>query len=123
MEEPQKNPVLGMRCAKCGAVYMAQALAYPISPDVAEMIAEYVRKGDEPFISYEGVRLGQCTCVMKQQTLKRRANLLYRLRKHGITADTKQRVIFIPYGESPWKFPQVGRLSREFYFNIQFIIT
>lgn len=62
MEEPQKNPVLGMRCAKCGAVYMAQALAYPISPDVAEMIAEYVRKGDEPFISYEGVRLGQCTC-------------------------------------------------------------
>ena len=53
MEEPQKNPVLGMRCAKCGAVYMAQALAYPISPDVAEMIAEYVRKGDEPFISYE----------------------------------------------------------------------
>lgn len=61
--------------------------------------------------------------MMKPLNLKRRANLLYRLRKHGITADTKQRVIFIPYGESPWKFPQVGRHSKEFYFNIQYIIT
>ena len=62
MEEAKKNPVLGMRCAKCGAVYMAQALAYPISTEIAEMIAEYVQKGDEPFISYEGVRLSQCKC-------------------------------------------------------------
>ncbi len=28
---------------------------------------------------------------------KRRANLLYKLRRKGIEADTKQRVIFIPY--------------------------
>lgn len=34
---------------------------------------------------------------------KRRANLLYKLRRKGIEADTKQRVIFIPYGEEPAK--------------------
>ncbi len=51
-----------MRCARCGAVYMIQALAYPIQPQTAEMIAEYVNHGDEPFISYDGVRISQCTC-------------------------------------------------------------
>lgn len=55
--------------------------------------------------------------------LKRRANMLYRLRKHGISVDTKERCIFIPYGESPWRFPQVRRLHDEYYFNIQYIIT
>lgn len=55
--------------------------------------------------------------------MKRRANLLYRLRKHGIRADTKQKVIFIPYEESPWTYPQVGRLCKEFYFNVQYIIV
>lgn len=49
--------------------------------------------------------------------------MLYKLRRHGVTADTKMRVIFIPYGEDPWRFPQVRRLLDEFYFNIQFIIT
>lgn len=62
MEAPKKIPILGIRCAKCGAVYMAHALSYPIFPDIAQMIAEYVRNGDEPFISYEGVRLGKCVC-------------------------------------------------------------
>lgn len=54
---------------------------------------------------------------------KRRANLLYKLRRKGIEADTKQRVIFIPYGKQPYMHIQVTRLCREFYFNIQFIIT
>lgn len=54
---------------------------------------------------------------------KRRANLLYKLRRKGIEADSKHRVIFIPYGEEPAKHIQVVRLCREFYFNIQFIIT
>lgn len=61
------------------------------------------------------------TSLMRFQ--KRRANLLYKLRRKGIEADTKQRVIFIPYGEEPAKHIQVIRLCREFYFNIQFIIT
>ena len=54
---------------------------------------------------------------------KRRANLLYKLRRKGIEADTKQRVIFIPYGEEPRQYVQAVRLCREFYFSIQFIIT
>lgn len=54
---------------------------------------------------------------------KRRANLLYKLRRKGIEADTKRRVIFIPYGQQPQQFIQAIRLCREFHFNIQFIIT
>jgi hypothetical protein len=42
---------------------------------------------------------------------KRRANLLYKLRRKGIEADTKQRVIFIPYGEEPRQYVQAVRLS------------
>lgn len=53
---------------------------------------------------------------------KRRDNMLYKLRRHGIRADIKEKVIFIPYESNPWKFPQVRRLHDEFYFNIQFII-
>lgn len=55
--------------------------------------------------------------------VKRRDNLLYRLRKHGILACTKQKVVYIPYEESPFEHPQVRRLVDEFYFNIQYIIT
>ncbi len=62
MEGPKKNPILGIKCAKCGAVYMAQALAYPITPDIAEEIAYSIGIGDIPFITYEGVCLGQCKC-------------------------------------------------------------
>mgnify|MGYP001528165413 CR=1 FL=1 len=61
--------------------------------------------------------------VMNLPQLKRRANLLYRLRRHGITANTKERIIFIPLGEDPWRIPQVRNLHEEFHFNIQFIIA
>lgn len=61
MAERQK-PILAIRCAKCGAVYMAHNLAYPISPRIADEIAYSVGIGDTPFISYEGVRLGICSC-------------------------------------------------------------
>lgn len=55
--------------------------------------------------------------------LKRRANLLYRLRKHGVRVDTKQKTIFIPYLEDPYQFVQAKHLAKEYFFNIQFIIT
>lgn len=57
------------------------------------------------------------------KNLKRRANLLYKLRRHGIRVDIKERTIFIPYEENPWQFPQVRRLQDEYFFNIQFIIV
>lgn len=54
---------------------------------------------------------------------KRRANLLYKLRRKGITCDTKSRVIYLPYGEDPYKHIQITRLRQEFHFNIQFFIS
>ena len=56
------------------------------------------------------------------QSPKRRANLLYKLRRKGIEADTRRRLIFIPYGHLPQQFIQALRLCREFHFNIQYII-
>lgn len=53
---------------------------------------------------------------------KRRANLLYKLRRKGIEANTKHRVIFIPYGQQPQKYIQALRLCREFKFIIQYVI-
>lgn len=59
-------------------------------------------------------------------SLKRRANLLYKLRRHGVECDTKKRVIFLPYEYDPKnypRYPQISRLCREFNFNVQYIIT
>lgn len=50
-------------------------------------------------------------------------NLIYRLRKKGIKVDTKQRVIFLPYLESPDDYVQIVRLSKEFHINVQWIIV
>ena len=49
--------------------------------------------------------------------------LIYRLRKKGIRVNTKERVIFLPYGERVEDYVQIVRLQREFYINVQFIIT
>lgn len=65
-----KKPILAIRCAGCGAVYMAQALAYPISPEIAEEIAECVNNGDIPFIAQE-VKLRMCKCGEVCQTPSR----------------------------------------------------
>ena len=59
---------------------------------------------------------------MNKQRLKRRANLLYRLRKKGIRVDTKQRVIFCAAGKDITNIVQVKRLKEEFHFNIQIVI-
>ena len=50
-------------------------------------------------------------------------NQIYRLRKKGIRVDTRQRVIFLPYGEKVEDYVQASRLFKEFYINVQFIIT
>lgn len=54
--------------------------------------------------------------------LKRRANLLYKLRRHGVKCNTQLRMIYIPYGNNPFQFVQVARLCHEFHFNIQYVI-
>jgi hypothetical protein len=59
---------------------------------------------------------------MNKQRLKRRANILYRLRKKGIRADTKQRIVFCAAGKDITNIVQVKRLKQEFHFNIQIVI-
>ena len=59
---------------------------------------------------------------MNKQRLKRRANLLYRLRKKGIRADTKQRIVFCAAGKDITNIVQVKRLRQEFHFNTQIVI-
>lgn len=54
---------------------------------------------------------------------KRRSNILYKLRKKGVVCDTKARVIELPYGADPDAIVQVGRLRREYRFNVQFYIS
>ena len=54
---------------------------------------------------------------------KRRANMLYKLRRIGIHCNTKERCIYLPYNEDPKHYPQIPRLCREFHFYVQFIIT
>jgi len=62
-----------------------------------------------------------------QKKLKRRANLLYALRKKGVRCGTKGRVIYLPYlVDTPGKMPdicQIGRLMKEFNFYVQFEIV
>jgi hypothetical protein len=55
------------------------------------------------------------------KNLKRRANILYRLRKKGIICNLRERIIFIPAGENSDDIVQVRRLRSEFGFNIQLI--
>lgn len=52
--------------------------------------------------------------------LKRRANILYRLRKKGIRCNTDQRTIFYPYGKNPNEVLEIKQLREEFYFTVQF---
>lgn len=54
---------------------------------------------------------------------KRRANILYRLRKKGIRCSTREREIYFPYGKEPMKVVQVRRLCDEFNFKVQFEIV
>lgn len=52
----------------------------------------------------------------------KRDNLLYRLRKKGVQANTRERVIFFGVGGEPFKIRQIRRLCREFHFNVQLVI-
>jgi cytosine/adenosine deaminase-related metal-dependent hydrolase len=57
-----------------------------------------------------------------RKVLKRRANLLYRLRKKGVRCNTKERTIFFPYATEPEGVRQISRLREEYGFVVQFEI-
>ena len=52
----------------------------------------------------------------------KRDNLLYRLRKKGVQANPRKRVIFFGVGGEPFKIRQIRRLCSEFHFNVQLVI-
>lgn len=54
--------------------------------------------------------------------MKRRTNMLYKLRRKGITCDTKTRTIYFPWDKNPWRIGQIKRLCKEFRFRVQLII-
>ncbi len=58
-----------------------------------------------------------------KQLLKRRANLLYRLRRKGVSCKTKARIIYIPFYDSPTEHIETIRLCKEYNFVIQYILV
>ncbi|PXZ44934.1 hypothetical protein DMB45_00350 [Sanguibacteroides justesenii] len=56
---------------------------------------------------------------MEARKYKRRANILYRLRKKGIRCVTRERTIFYPFGENPYDILQIRQLLSEFNFVVQ----
>lgn len=60
---------------------------------------------------------------MSEKLKKRRANLLYKLRKKGVRCLTRQFTIFYPYGEDPENVPEINCLRKEFHFAVQFEIV
>ena len=56
---------------------------------------------------------------MIDKILKRRANLLYKLRKKGVRCKTKEHMIFFSYGQDPHKVCQIVRLCEEYHFYVQ----
>lgn len=59
---------------------------------------------------------------MEKRMRKRRANLLYRLRKKGVRCITKRRIIEYPCGGNPMSVIQIKRLTDEFDFYVQFVV-
>lgn len=70
-----------------------------------------------------GGRSRKIRIVGMDKRLKRRANLLYRLRKKGVRCNTKAREISFPYGEDPDRVVQIRRLREEYKFSVQFEIV
>lgn len=57
------QPVLGLRCRNCKAVFQLVSLAHPIDEDIAQEIARNVQSGDIPFVcDASEVKLEMCTC-------------------------------------------------------------
>lgn len=51
--------------------------------------------------------------------IKRRDNILYRLRRKGYKVHTQQRTIYLAFGEDPNLVLQIKQLREEYKFTIQ----
>lgn len=68
-KHPQKHkqPVLAIKCHKCGCVYFAHTLDKPVNDKMAEDIAYSIGIGDVPFItSNDKITLSSCGCDLAE---------------------------------------------------------
>ena len=56
---------------------------------------------------------------MCKKKLKRRSNMLYRLRKKDVVCNTRQKTIYMPYEQIIPDIIELKRLREEFHFFIQ----
>jgi len=61
--------------------------------------------------------------MTQKQRLKRRANLLYRIRKKNIRVNTRTQTIYTVYGEPVPDIARIRPLTQEYHFVIQPLIT
>lgn len=60
---------------------------------------------------------------MDKRKYKRRANILYRLRKKNIRCNTRDRTIFYPIGLDHKEILQIRQLLAEYNLAVQLEIT
>lgn len=53
------------------------------------------------------------------KAMKRRYNLVYRLKKKGVICLSKERIICFPYNQDPNAIRQIECLCREYHFYVQ----
>lgn len=63
---PIKKPVLGVRCHKCGRVYMGVAMTHLGDKEIGHDIGEAIFEGDELFIT-DSITLQMCQCKCHQE--------------------------------------------------------
>ena len=62
----KKKTILSVKCAQCGAIYMATDLTYGIDELVGSEIKDAIAKGDEIFLTSCGT-MSMCKCEESEQ--------------------------------------------------------
>lgn len=57
----KKKTILALKCAKCGAIYMANNLTYGIAEWLGDEVKDAITKGDEVFLT-DCATLSMCEC-------------------------------------------------------------
>lgn len=62
----KKKTILAVKCAQCGATYMANDLTYGIDELVGSEIKDAIAKGDEIFLTSCAI-MSMCKCEESEQ--------------------------------------------------------
>ena len=75
--QKHKQPVLALKCSKCGCVYFAHVLGAPMNERTAEDIAYSIGIGDIAFVtSNKNLHLSCCSCAEQELGEKENNNEL-----------------------------------------------